>query len=114
MPFAYQKQLKWTVVALVAGALGFVAWRKISRAREPVPITYKTEKAARRRIVGRITASGTLSALVTVQVGSQVSGRISMLGADFNSSVKKGDVIATLDPQLFQAAVEQANANFLS
>jgi HlyD family secretion protein len=62
-------------------------------------------------VVGRVTATGALSALVTVQVGSQVSGRISNLYADFGQRVKRGQVIARLDPQLFQAAMEQARAN---
>jgi HlyD family secretion protein len=62
-------------------------------------------------VVGRVTATGALSALVTVQVGSQVSGRISNLYADFGQRVKRGQVIARLDPQLFQAAAEQARAN---
>lgn len=66
----------------------------------------------RGRIVARVTATGTLSALVTVQVGSQVSGRIQQLLVDYNSPVKKGQLIAKIDPQLFQAALEQARANF--
>src|SRR6185312_2497938 len=52
---------------------------------------------------GRVTATGALSALVTVQVGSQVSGRIAKLYADFGSRVKRGEVIARLDAQLFEA-----------
>ena len=62
-------------------------------------------------VVGRVTATGALSALVTVQVGSQVSGRITNLYADFGQRVTRGQVIARLDPQLFQAAAEQARAN---
>ncbi len=62
-------------------------------------------------VVGRVTATGTVSALVTVQVGSQVSGRISELNADFGSRVKKGQVIARLDARMYQAAAEQARAN---
>ncbi len=64
--------------------------------------------------MARVTASGTLSALVTVQVGSQVSGRIQSIHADFNSRVKRGQVIARIDPQLFDAAVEQARANLMA
>ena len=63
------------------------------------------------KVVAKVTASGTLSAIVTVQVGSQVSGRIAALHADFNSPVKKGQLIAKIDPPLFQASVEQARAN---
>ena len=62
-------------------------------------------------VVGRVTATGALSALVTVQVGSQVSGRISNLYADFGQRVTRGQVVARLDPQLFQAALEQGRAN---
>src|ERR1051326_2401299 len=59
---------------------------------------YKTEKAARGDIPQTVTATGTLSAVTTVQVGSQVSGVISRLYADFNSRVKKGQLLAELDP----------------
>jgi HlyD family secretion protein len=62
-------------------------------------------------IVDTVGATGTLQAVTTVQVGSQVSGNIAWLGADFNSIVKKGQMIAKLDPSLFQAQVEQAKAN---
>jgi HlyD family secretion protein len=62
-------------------------------------------------VVDTVTATGTLQAVSTVQVGSQVSGTISWLGADFNSIVRAGQVIAKLDPSLFEAQVEQARAN---
>jgi HlyD family secretion protein len=62
-------------------------------------------------VVSRVSASGSLSAVVTVEVGSQVSGRIQALYADFNSAVKKGQRIAKIDPALFEAAVAQAAAN---
>jgi HlyD family secretion protein len=74
-------------------------------------VQWETAAVDRGRIVARVTATGTLSALVTVQVGSQVSGRIQQLFADFNSPVKKGQLIAKIDPQLFQASLEQARAN---
>ena len=75
---------------------------------------YVTAKVDRGRISARVTASGTLSALVTVQVGSQVSGRIQNLYVDYNSPVKKGQVIARIDPQLYQAAAEQSRANLMA
>jgi HlyD family secretion protein len=77
-------------------------------------VQYKTAPVERRNIVARVTASGTLSALVTVQVGTQVSGRIQKLFADFNSPVKKGQLVAKIDPQLFEASMQQAQANYLS
>src|SRR6476660_7935186 len=70
-----------------------------------------TSPATRGDIVDTVGATGTLQAVTTVQVGSQVSGNIQMLGADFNSIVKKGQVIAKLDPSLFDAQLQQARAN---
>lgn len=70
-----------------------------------------TVDASRGSLIARVTATGTLAARITVQVGSQVSGRIQSLHADFNSPVEKGEVIARLDPQLFEAAALQADAN---
>src|ERR1700754_5192494 len=100
----------WITVLLLGGAAAyrFSPWWK---GREK-PAQYETAKLAPGSIVAKVTASGTLSALVTVQVGSQVSGRIKELHADFNSDVKKGQLIAKIDPQLFSAALEQARANY--
>ena len=70
--------------------------------------TAKVERGAIRDVVE---ATGTINAVVTVQVGSQVSGSIAKLNADFNSRVHKGDVIALIDPALFQGAVLQATAD---
>ena len=75
------------------------------------PPKYEFSKIDKGRIVAKVTATGTLSAHVTVQVGAQVSGRIQELMVDFNDTVKKGQVLAKIDPQLFQAALEQAKAN---
>jgi HlyD family secretion protein len=105
-----KRKIIWLVVLalLIGGGVYGYRYRESHKAPE---ITYKTTPASKRRIVANITASGTVSALVTVQVGSQVSGRIQMLNADFNSHVKKGQVVAKIDPQLFQAAAAQANAS---
>lgn len=94
---------------LVAAVVGGGAWWKL-RSRPEAP-QFVTATVGRGDVVSRVTATGTLSATVTVQVGTQVSGRIQTLKADFNSLVKKGDVLATIDPQLFNAALEQATAN---
>lgn len=69
-----------------------------------------TVQVSRGSVVREVQASGTLEAVTTVQVGSQVSGVIQALNADFNSIVRKGQVIATLDPSLFQTQIEQARA----
>jgi HlyD family secretion protein len=97
-------------LAAVAG-LGLWRWQA-SRAKPRGQM--ETAALERGRIVAKVTATGTLSALVTVQVGSQVSGRIAALYADFNSPVKKGQLIAKIDPALFQASVEQARANHVA
>ena len=71
----------------------------------------RPRRPKRGNVVSRVSTSGSLQAVVTVDVGSQVSGRIQELYADFNSPVKKGEMIAKIDPSLFQAAVVQAEAN---
>lgn len=76
--------------------------------------SYRTVKVDRGSVSSTVTATGTLSALVTVQVGSQVSGMIKELTVDFNSVVRKGQVVARLDPALFEAQVGQATANATS
>lgn len=105
-----KKVLTWLIPLLVLAAAGVVYFVTTSGGKTP-EIEYRTAAVERRRIVGRVTASGTVQAVVTVQVGSQVSGRVQTLFADFNSTVKKGQLIAKIDPQLFQAAVAQAAAN---
>src|SRR4051794_12730393 len=73
--------------------------------------SFETVKVERGKLVARVTATGTLSALVTVLVGSQVSGRVQSVLVDFNSEVKKGQLLARIDPALFDAALEQGKAN---
>lgn len=72
---------------------------------------YKTENVERGDITATVTATGTVSALTTVAVGSQVSGIISKMYVDFNSNVKKGQLLAELDPQSLQAQVDQRRAD---
>lgn len=101
----------WAVVVLAGLAAGTTKVVLKRRAAKP-PVLWESAAVDRGRIVARVTATGILSALVTVQVGSQVSGRVQQLFVDFNSPVKKGQIIAKIDPQLFQASLEQARANF--
>src|SRR5881628_2038321 len=93
------------VLAIGAGAGAYY----IRRSAPEIQVV--TSPVTRGDIVDTVGASGTLQAVTTVQVGSQVSGNISFLGADFNSIVKKGQVIARLDPSLFDAQLQQARAN---
>jgi HlyD family secretion protein len=101
----------WAVIALLA--IGLVTWKIVLKRRSAKPVVqWETTAVDRGRVVARVTATGVLSALVTVQVGSQVSGSIQKLYADFNSPVKKGQIIAKIDPRLFQASLENARANY--
>ena len=75
-------------------------------------IQYLTAKVDRGSIRDAVEATGTVHAVVLVQVGSQVSGTIAELSVDFNSRVRRGDVIALIDPALFKGALDQANADF--
>jgi len=76
--------------------------------------TYRTAKVERGPLVSSVSSTGTLAAVITVQVGTQVSGTIQQLFVDFNSTVKKGEAIAQIDPALFTAQVEQTKGNYLS
>jgi HlyD family secretion protein len=76
-------------------------------------LTVGTDVVSRGAIVNNIAASGTLEAVTTVEVGTQVSGMVESLNADFNSIVKKGQVLARIEPSLFQSAVDQAQANLV-
>jgi len=92
-------------VAVLALA-GFYFWGGQTSAAQ-----YLTAKVERGNLRNSVTATGTLQAVTTVQVGSQASGTISSLTADYNSVVKKGQVIAQLDPAVSKAQVDQARAN---
>ena len=104
-----KKRLIIAVGAIALAALaGFLLWGDRASAAE-----YMTAKVERGNLRNSVTATGTLQAVTTVQVGSQASGTISALYADFNSQVKKGQVIAQLNPATTQAQVQQAQANLL-
>lgn len=74
---------------------------------------YRTEAVSRGNVRGTVTATGTVNAVTTVLVGTQISGAIKYLYVDFNSSVKKGQLLAQIDPATFDAQVGQARANLL-
>lgn len=109
---AYTKTIVWLLVLAAVGGLGFQRYQVWRKQSDDAVAKFETVTVDRGPIVAKVTASGTLSALVTVLVGSQVSGRIREISADFNSAVKKGQVIARLDPQLLAATREQARANY--
>jgi len=77
-------------------------------------IKFVTEKISRGTIIEAVTASGTVNPVINISVGTQVSGTIKKLYVDFNSPVKKGQLLAEIDPSLFEAQVEQGSANLYS
>jgi HlyD family secretion protein len=98
----------WLIVGLVVIAIGILAAFKLKGGEKTA---YYTTAADHGDIHELVEATGTINAVTTVQVGSQVSGTISQLLADFNSRVKKGQVVAQIDPALFQANLLQAQAD---
>src|SRR5713226_596857 len=96
------------IIATVLAIVGLGGWAMLkSRHRAE----YRTAALQRGDIDATISATGTSNAVVTVQVGSQVSGNIKALYADFNTKVTKGQLVALIDPEIFQARVNQAQAN---
>jgi HlyD family secretion protein len=99
------------LLAIVAGGAAFLALKK-PWARGEAPITFSTVTVSKGNIAAQVTANGTLSAVGTVQVGAQVSGRVVAIMVDFNDKVKKGQVIAKLDESVLKAQLEQAQAAY--
>jgi HlyD family secretion protein len=99
----------WQTLALVVVLAGF-AWAGWRYTHHMDSGTYVTAPIEKGNITATVSATGTTSAVVTVQVGSQVSGNIKELHADFNSKVKKGDLVALIDPSPFEARANQAQA----
>jgi HlyD family secretion protein len=97
----------------IIGGLLFIAF-VVRECRNGGAATYQTATVTRGPITQAVTATGTLNPVVNVQVGSQVSGNIAKLFADFNSEVKAGQTVAQIDPMLFQAAVTQAEGDVAS
>ncbi len=104
-----KKIISGVVIAVVLTVAGFVFFSN----RDTAP-KFRTEKVTRGRIQSAVTATGAVNAVVNVLVGTQVSGTIKTLYVDFNSPVKKGQLIALIDPATFEAQVAQARANLFS
>lgn len=95
-------------LSVVVG-VGGIAWLRSGSGPQ-----YRTAMVGRGELVASISATGTLNAVTTVQVGSQISGMIKELHADFNSRVEKGQLIARIDPEIFEAKLQQATAELES
>jgi HlyD family secretion protein len=99
---------KWLVLVGLIVVIGIVAAFGLNRGSQVQHFTAKVEQG---EIDDVVEATGTINAVITVQVGSQVSGTIAKLNVDFNSRVHKGDIVALIDPALFQGALLQATAD---
>jgi HlyD family secretion protein len=102
------KKRKWLVLAGIAIVVGLFVVLGLNRGAQAQHFTAKVERGDIRDVVE---ATGTINSVITVQVGSQVSGSIAKLNADFNSRVHKGDIVALIDPALFKGALLQATAD---
>jgi HlyD family secretion protein len=105
-------KLLLTVIVLLLGASAIAGYFYYNSRQ--VPPNYLTARVERGRIATTVNATGTLNAVITVQVGSQVSGTIQKLFVDYNSPVTEGQIIAQIDPASFEARVSQARANVAS
>ena len=103
------KALKIAAGVVAAGTVAAGAWFALAREKAETP-RYLTANIDRGTVVQVVGTTGTLTALTTVKVGSQVSGIVATLHADFNDRVRRGQVLATLDPTPFEAAVNQTRA----
>src|SRR6202795_2584286 len=99
---------RWLILVCVVVVAGFVGGGGLERG---TPAQHFTAKVQRGAINDVVEATGTINAVITVQVGSQVSGPIAKLNVDFNSRVHKGDIVALIDPALFKGALLQAVAD---
>lgn len=107
----YWKEPRWGLIASAGGVLilaGVAAWYWWTST--PTPLSFKTLPVDRGPITAVVTATGTVNPVISVTVGSQVSGKIAKLYADFNSVVREGQILAQIDPQPYKARVSQARA----
>ncbi|MBS4058953.1 MAG: efflux RND transporter periplasmic adaptor subunit, partial [Bacteroidetes bacterium] len=103
------KKIIIAAVILIVASVGFCALIKHKNNQ----VKYITQAVSRGDIKSIVSATGSVNAVTTVLVGTQVSGTIRQLFVDFNSPVKKGQLLATIDPSTFEAQVQQAKANLL-
>jgi HlyD family secretion protein len=101
-------------LVVVAALVGAGVWGYFYAQSRGAAPKYRTARVERGSLTAAVSATGNLNAVTTVQVGSQVSGQIKELMADFNTPVKKGQIIARIDPEIFQAKVNQAQADVAS
>jgi HlyD family secretion protein len=103
-----RKTIFWLIGIAVVAAVAIIFWTRNGNSKQE---TYQFAKIDRGDILVAISATGTLNAVTTVQVGTQVSGTLSKLYADFNSQVKEGQLLAQLDPTFLKASLSEQKAN---
>ena len=103
--------LNKVTVSLLAVIIAVAAYLLYEKNQRPTAARYKTEQVSVGDISQTVSANGTLNPVVLVSVGTQVSGTVKKLYADFNDSVKRGQILMELDDSLFQAQVKQSQAN---
>src|SRR5262249_27469406 len=104
---------RWLRRAVILAAAGALAWggrTYYEHRKPPPPPRFTTKKVERRDVTEEVQSTGKVKPLKEVQVGAQVSGRVVKVSVDFNSPVKKGDVLAEIDPRVFGAQVSQTRA----
>ncbi len=101
-----KKPIVWALIAVALAGGAFL----VLGSRQKSEPKYRTAKVEKGDVTQTVAATGTLSAVTTVKVGSVVSGNVAALHADFNKEVKKGDLLAELDPVPFQERVAQSRA----
>ncbi|MEO7560020.1 MAG: efflux RND transporter periplasmic adaptor subunit [Nitrosospira sp.] len=111
MAFILRGRLLILMVSLLSALIGFWYWQTKPDSKQE---RYKTQAVDRGDIVQNISANGTLNPVVLVNVGTQVSGTVYRLYADFNDRVEEGQILAELDPALFQAQLRQSEANVVN
>jgi HlyD family secretion protein len=109
-PPRFRRPSRWMVVAAVAAIVALVAGIVVWRLRSGAAPVYVTAPVTQGTLVQTATSSGTVNPQNTISVGTQVSGTLSQLFVDFNSKVKKGQVLAKLDPTTLEASLAQAQA----
>src|SRR5919204_1779017 len=100
-----------STLVIVAVLVGLGVWGYFYAQSRGASTKYRMGRVERGPLTAAVSSTGSLNAVTTVQVGSQVSGQIKELFADFNTMVKKNQVIARIDPEVFEAKVNQARAD---
>ena len=105
------KRLSWIVLVCLVAASAIAYYIRVDVSAAPTQLTF--DSVSRGDVVATVEAIGTLQPVDTVEVGTQVSGTIATMGTDFNELVKRGQILATLDPALFQTQIDQAKATVI-